>query len=178
MSVSGAAATSPSGVCGAVIHGLGGCLRVVSEDPDSEQQMATLQHQWTRCLRPEPRDREAPVISLGATPDNEPAFWERTTQRITAELIGQHPHAVLMGDLNTSARSKELDLLYSRTALARPDDSPATFPSWKPTRALDHILVSQSLVIERLWALPHPVSDHLPIAACVRLPDSVRTPQS
>ncbi len=94
-----------------------------------------------------------------------------------AELIGEHPHAVLMGDLNTSARSKELDLLYARTALARPAESPATFPSWKPTRALDHILVSKSLVVERLWALPHPVSDHLPIAARVRLPDSMRAPQ-
>lgn len=94
-----------------------------------------------------------------------------------AELIGRHPHAVLMGDLNTSARSKELDLLYARTALARPDESPATFPSWKPIRALDHILVSKSLAIERLWALPHPVSDHLPIAARVRLPDSMRALQ-
>lgn len=93
-----------------------------------------------------------------------------------AELIGQHPHAVLMGDFNTSARGKELDLLFSRTSLARPEDSPATFPSWKPSRALDHILVSHSLVVERLWALPHPVSDHLPIAARVRLPESMRAP--
>jgi endonuclease/exonuclease/phosphatase family metal-dependent hydrolase len=93
-----------------------------------------------------------------------------------AELIGQHPHAVLMGDFNTPARSKELDLLYARTSLGRPDDSPVTFPSWRPTRALDHILVSGSLVVERLWALPHPVSDHLPIAACVRLPTSMTAP--
>lgn len=93
-----------------------------------------------------------------------------------AELIGQHPYTVLMGDFNTPARSKELDLLYSRTSLARPDDSPATFPSWRPTRALDHILVSGALVVERLWALPHPVSDHLPIAARVRLPESMTTP--
>jgi endonuclease/exonuclease/phosphatase family metal-dependent hydrolase len=95
-----------------------------------------------------------------------------------AELIGQHPHTVLMGDFNTPARSKELDLLYSRTLLGRPEDSPATFPSWRPTRALDHILVSRSLVVERLWALPHPVSDHLPIAACVRLPESMTAPLS
>lgn len=93
-----------------------------------------------------------------------------------AELIGRNRHAVLMGDLNTSARSRELETLYARTALVQPTESPATFPSWKPARALDHILVSGSLAVERLWALPHPVSDHLPIAASVRLPASLRLP--
>ena len=93
-----------------------------------------------------------------------------------AELIGAHPNTILMGDLNTPARSSELDVLYGRTALVRPDYSPATFPSWRPTRALDHILVSRSLVVERLWALPHPVSDHLPIAASVRLPEPLAVP--
>ncbi|MFI4970704.1 MAG: endonuclease/exonuclease/phosphatase family protein [Lysobacterales bacterium] len=93
-----------------------------------------------------------------------------------AELIGEQKNAILMGDLNTSARSKEFDLLYKRTSLTRPGDSPATFPSWQPTRALDHILVSRSLIIERLWALPHPVSDHLPIAASVQWPKSLRVP--
>lgn len=87
-----------------------------------------------------------------------------------AELIGQHPNAILMGDFNTPARGKELDLLYTRTALAPPSESPATFPSWHPTRAIDHILVTPSLEVERRWALPHPVSDHLPIAARVLLP--------
>jgi endonuclease/exonuclease/phosphatase family metal-dependent hydrolase len=90
-----------------------------------------------------------------------------------AELIGQHPHVVLMGDLNTPAQGKELDLLYTRTALMRTKDSPATFPSWRPTRAIDHILVSASLEVEKRWALPHPVSDHLPIAACIRVPDAL-----
>ena len=88
-----------------------------------------------------------------------------------AELIGNHPNAVLMGDLNTNARSAELDLLYARTSLVRADDPPATFPSWRPTRAIDHILVSAPLTVERRWALPHLVSDHLPIAATVRLPE-------
>ena len=82
-----------------------------------------------------------------------------------AELIGQHVNAVLMGDLNTTAHSAELKLLYARTLLQPPDEPPATFPSWRPTRAIDHILVSESMRVERRWALPHPVSDHLPIAA-------------
>src|SRR6185312_14722784 len=91
-----------------------------------------------------------------------------------AELIGAQSHVVLMGDLNCSAHSPELKLLYRNTALAPPAESPpATFPSWKPRRAIDHILATPGIHIERLWTLPHPVSDHLPLAARVRLPISM-----
>ena len=86
-----------------------------------------------------------------------------------AELIGSHRHVVVMGDLNTPPSSPELKMLYTRTALEPPHESPATFPSWRPTRAIDHILVSGSIDVERRWALPHPVSDHLPVAATIRL---------
>jgi endonuclease/exonuclease/phosphatase family metal-dependent hydrolase len=87
-----------------------------------------------------------------------------------AELIGQHPNVVLMGDLNTPSTSAELKMLYERTALEPPHESPATFPSWRPTRAIDHILVSRSIEVEKRWELSHPVSDHLPVAATIRLP--------
>ena len=88
MSVSGAALTTPFGASGTAIHGLGGCVRVLSDGPDSKQRMATLRQLWARCLQPESCNQEAPVISLGAIPDDGPTFWERTTQQITAELIG------------------------------------------------------------------------------------------
>ena len=88
-----------------------------------------------------------------------------------AELIGGQDHVVLMGDLNCSAHSPELKLLYRNTALTPPAETPpATFPSWRPRRAIDHILTTPGIHIERLWTLPHPVSDHLPLAARVRLP--------
>jgi endonuclease/exonuclease/phosphatase family metal-dependent hydrolase len=89
-----------------------------------------------------------------------------------AELIGESANVVLMGDLNCSPQSAELKSLYRNTALAPPAESPpATFPSWRPRRAIDHILATPGIHIERLWTLPHPVSDHLPLAARVRLPD-------
>lgn len=90
-----------------------------------------------------------------------------------AELIGHTPNAVLMGDFNTPAQSQDLDSLFAHTSLVRPQTSPMTFPSWQPVRAIDHILVSASLEVEKLWALPHPVSDHLPIAARIVLPKSL-----
>ena len=95
--------------------------------------------------------------------------------RFHRELIGHHPNVVLMGDLNTPPGSVELKMLYSRTALEPAHESPATFPSWRPTRAIDHILVSGSIKVERRWALSHPVSDHLPVAARIRLPDAIGT---
>jgi len=52
--------------------------------------------------------------------------------------------------------------------------APATFPSSGPRRAIDHILATPGVAIEKLWTLPHPVSDHLPLAASVRLPESLR----
>jgi endonuclease/exonuclease/phosphatase family metal-dependent hydrolase len=67
-------------------------------------------------------------------------------------------------------------MLYSKTALEPSHESPATFPSWRPTRAIDHILVSGSIEVERRWALAHPVSDHLPVAASIRLPAMLNSP--
>lgn len=93
-----------------------------------------------------------------------------------AELVGNHPRVVLMGDLNTSAQSAELDLLYARTRLAPPEDPPPSFPSWRPTRAIDHIITSSELEVVKRWALPHPVSDHLPVAARIRLPEPAPGP--
>ncbi len=87
-----------------------------------------------------------------------------------AELLQGYPNAVLMGDFNTPAQSRELDPLFARTNLLRPREAPATFPSWRPTRAIDQILVSGSIQVEQRWALPQLVSDHLPIAARVRIP--------
>jgi endonuclease/exonuclease/phosphatase family metal-dependent hydrolase len=63
--------------------------------------------------------------------------------------------------------------LFRHTALVPPHAAaPATFPSWQPRHAIDHILTSSSIEIERLWTLPHPVSDHLPLAARIKLPSA------
>jgi endonuclease/exonuclease/phosphatase family metal-dependent hydrolase len=90
-----------------------------------------------------------------------------------AELLDDQPHAVLMGDLNCGVESPELRSLFARTRLVPPHTLAPTFPSWRPRRAIDHILVSDKLELEKLWTLPQAFSDHLPIAATVRLPAGV-----
>ena len=90
-----------------------------------------------------------------------------------AELLHDFPHAVLMGDLNTEPHSAEMHHLFSNCSLQPPLQSTPTFPSWKPRRALDHILTSSAIQLDKLWALPQAFSDHLPLAAEIRLPAQV-----
>ncbi len=87
-----------------------------------------------------------------------------------AELLQDFPHAVLMGDLNTEPGSVEMRQLFAKCNLQPPAQSTPTFPAWKPRRALDHILASPSIHLDKTWALPQAFSDHLPLAAEVRLP--------
>lgn len=78
-------------------------------------------------------------------------------------------HLIIMGDLN-----QEADVLLQHSPLKQLRLQPLTqalptYPSWRPLRGLDHIFVSEQLVLERLATLKHPLSDHLPVAAAIRL---------
>ncbi|MBK1734211.1 endonuclease [Halorhodospira abdelmalekii] len=90
------------------------------------------------------------------------------------ELIRQHRHVIFMGDLNCRSQSRELTRLRRRTDLSEPIHGLHTFPSWRPKRNIDHILVSPTLLVERARVLKHALSDHLPIAMDVALPSAVR----
>lgn len=91
-------------------------------------------------------------------------------------LIAGAQHVIIMGDLNNHA-----DHLLSNTPLAQlnfhsVDPLLHTFPSWQPQRGLDHILVSDGLMINKVAVLDTPISDHLPIAMQVQLPDGLYIP--
>jgi endonuclease/exonuclease/phosphatase family metal-dependent hydrolase len=90
-----------------------------------------------------------------------------------AELLQDFPHAILMGDLNTEPGSMEMRQLFTKCSLQPPAQSTPTFPSWKPRRALDHILTSAAIQLDKVWTLPQAFSDHLPLAAEIRLPAHV-----
>ncbi|MFJ5300719.1 endonuclease/exonuclease/phosphatase family protein [Pseudomonas sp. NPDC088368] len=103
------------------------------------------------------------------------ALGARTRTRQLAyirELIGGYKHQVLMGDMNTHAA----DLLETSPlrdlGLLAPQIE-ATFPSWRPQRCLDHILLSPTLTLEKVQVLAQPISDHLPVAVEIRLPASL-----
>ena len=87
-----------------------------------------------------------------------------------AEHLGDAEHAVLMGDFNCVIDRPEMSQLFNRTNLAPPNESVLTFPSWKPQRGIDHILISDTLRANNLRAMPAAYSDHLAIALDLEVP--------
>lgn len=103
-------------------------------------------------------------LSLSASAQNRQLGYIR-------DLIADYRHVVLMGDMNNHAEQ-----LLQRSPLSASDLIPLpstahSFPSWRPERALDHILVSPSLRVQRAEVVAYPVSDHLPIAMDIVLPE-------
>ncbi len=91
--------------------------------------------------------------------------------RFLARLISDFPNVVLMGDLNCSMQSSEFEALLALSHL-RPYEQqtpPATYPSWAPIKAIDHILVGGDIDVESLQSVPVKFSDHLPVAATLRI---------
>lgn len=91
-----------------------------------------------------------------------------------SELVNEYRHVILMGDMNFPSQSTEMDFLIDRTLMTEPTHGLNTFPSWRPNRNIDHILVTPTLTVDDVQVLNHPVSDHLPIAMSITLPASLR----
>lgn len=88
------------------------------------------------------------------------------------ELIQHYEHVVVMGDMN--CRSDQIiDTPLRDTHLKQVNGDHPTYPSWNPTRNIDHILVSPSLKINHVKVLDYDYSDHRPIAMEVSLPDAL-----
>ena len=130
---------------------------------------------------PGPAGRGAILVRFGDGPDAlvvvvmHLALGTKTRTRQLAyirELIGGYQHQVLMGDMNTHANYLLHTSPLRDLGLLAPQME-ATFPSWRPQRCLDHILLSPSLTLERVQVLDQPISDHLPVAVDIRLPGSV-----
>ncbi|MDH1265752.1 endonuclease/exonuclease/phosphatase family protein [Pseudomonas sp. GD03944] len=133
---------------------------------------------------PGPPGRGAMLMRLGEGPDAvvvvmmHLALGPRTRTRQLAyirELISGYRHQVLMGDMNTHATDLLQHSPLRDLGLLAPQIE-ATFPSWRPQRCLDHILLSPGLQLERFEVLPMPISDHLPVAVEIRLPGTLGGP--
>lgn len=86
------------------------------------------------------------------------------------ELLQDHPHTVLMGDFNCTPEQPEMSVLFQRTRLQPPASTVHTFPSWRPQRAIDHILVSDGLTCTGMCAIPAAWSDHLALSIELDVP--------
>jgi endonuclease/exonuclease/phosphatase family metal-dependent hydrolase len=88
-----------------------------------------------------------------------------------AELLHDHPHAILMGDFNCDPDRPEMQALYKHTRLQPPALCVPTFPSWRPQRAIDHILTTKDLHVANMEAFAAAYSDHLALAAEIDVPE-------
>ncbi len=89
-----------------------------------------------------------------------------------ADLLANAPHAVLMGDFNCDPDCPEMQLLYRKTRLQPPAQRLPTFPSWRPQRAIDHMLVTPALPVAAMQALPAAQSDHLAVSMALDVPEA------
>jgi endonuclease/exonuclease/phosphatase family metal-dependent hydrolase len=90
------------------------------------------------------------------------------------DLINDYRHVVMMGDMNCRSDSEEMELLVNKTLMSEPLHGLHTFPSWRPKRNIDHILVTPTVEVGAAEVLNYPVSDHLPISMEVVLPQGVQ----
>ena len=90
-----------------------------------------------------------------------------------AQLVNQFDQVIFMGDLNCDPWSPEMQLLTGETRLQTPVRHHHTYPSWRPRRRIDHILVTPEIRIRRSFVPLWRYSDHLPIAMDVDLPEPI-----
>lgn len=93
-----------------------------------------------------------------------------------SDLVSHYAHLVVMGDFNCGCSSQEYRYLIERTNLQTTPCDMMTFPSWRPSRKLDHILASESLKVAKSEVLNYAHSDHLPISLEIELPKDLVLP--
>lgn len=91
-----------------------------------------------------------------------------------AEVGRAHQHLILMGDFNCDYHEVVSLFQAQGVELHQPEDqSTPTYPSWRPVRQYDHILVSPTIDVTSYRILPNPISDHLPVQLEVLVPQSI-----
>jgi endonuclease/exonuclease/phosphatase family metal-dependent hydrolase len=95
----------------------------------------------------------------------------RTVQRqqieYIASLTGADVPSILMGDFNCDAGALRDHPALRRAGFVVAQHHRPTFPSWAPSRAIDHIVTSPHLSVDDLYTLPPLHSDHLALGADV-----------
>lgn len=105
------------------------------------------------------------------------SLGQRTQKRqldYLSELISPLQHVVVMGDLNCTPDRLQAHGRFCDALPLHPVRPVPSYPSWRPRRALDHILLSSSLQANEVEVLDHLFSDHLPVAIDIQLPQACR----
>ncbi len=95
------------------------------------------------------------------------SLGERSRRRqlsYIAECVSHEKQVVLMGDMNTPVAELMEDSPLARLNLQAANTTTPTYPAWRPSLALDHVLVSPTINVDHHKVIDCAVSDHLPIA--------------
>lgn len=90
-----------------------------------------------------------------------------------SELVAPFPHAVIMGDINCDTERLRKNEAFTDGNLRIHDPDQPTFPSWRPRRTLDHIMTTPGLGVVDSRSLDIHLSDHLPVALRLTVPQEV-----
>ncbi len=92
-------------------------------------------------------------------------------QRIAA-FVRQARNVVIMGDTNCEPEALMADDALGGTGLRLVSGTGDTYPSWRPRRNIDHVLVSPAIKVHSVRVLDAAISDHLPVAVEIELEQS------
>ncbi len=87
------------------------------------------------------------------------------------ELVKNYRHIIIMGDLNAPSDELLTHSALKNLSLHSAQQLP-TYPSWRPMRCLDHILLSSSLTVTHVAVLEQVISDHRPVSVDIKLPQA------
>lgn len=93
--------------------------------------------------------------------------------KFLARELDSSRNLVVMGDFNTAADAPSVKEFCETMALKAPTQDLASYPSWQPQRAIDHILVSERLAVESAEVFDVTFSDHCPVSLEIELPESL-----
>lgn len=94
--------------------------------------------------------------------------------KFLAERLQECGNLIVMGDLNTQVDTPQILEFRDALNLLAPTRGLASFPSWQPQRAIDHILISRHLGSVEAGVLEVTNSDHCPVTLEIELPPEIR----
>ncbi len=89
------------------------------------------------------------------------------------QQVERYEHIILMGDMNSPMAHLLHESPLQNIPLKPANSYEATYPSWRPTRNIDHIFVSPSIKVNSVKVINQPYSDHLPLAIEITLPNNL-----
>ncbi|TQV73631.1 EEP domain-containing protein [Aliikangiella marina] len=93
--------------------------------------------------------------------------------RYISELLIDHPYFIIMGDMNCSQSTAAEEFAKHGLDVKVGNSLHPTFPRWKPKHHFDQIWVSDKLNIVKCQVMDLGVSDHLPIAIEIEIPEDL-----